>query len=595
MKTVILIILFSSLIAAQSNSIKREFRAVWIASVTNIDWPSSKYLSPTNQRNEFISILDKHQQNKMNAVIVQIRPSCDAFYPSTIEPWSEWLNGTQGTAPNPYYDPLAFMINETKKRGMEFHAWFNPYRAVVNTNSSSVHSSHISVTHPEWIVTYGTLKVLNPGIPAVRDYVTSVIMDVVRRYDIDAVHFDDYFYPYPQSGQTFNDDSTFAQYPNGFTNKSDWRRDNVNRLVKMISDSIKSVKPYVKFGISPFGIWANSSSNPAGSATSGLQSYYEIYCDSRKWIQEGWLDYILPQIYWSIGYSPAKYEVLVPWWANTNTIRHFYVGHAAYKIGTTSDPNWTNYNQIPNQIILNRNNPKVHGSCFFSSRSITYNLGGVQDSLRNNYYSNPALIHPMKWIDSIPPLPPVNLQANGNGTIVNLTWQKPGTALDGDLPKYFVIYRSEYPDNIDLNNSIFIRKITVNDTTAFTDNVVSGKGYRYAVTSVDRIHNESEPLEILYNVSGIEYMYNFQFALEQNYPNPFNPETIINFTIPYEGFVKLKVYDLLGREVAELANDIKPGGKHSIIFDASLLPSGVYFYKLSFGNYISVKKLSIIK
>ena len=249
---------------------KREFRSVWIASVTNIDWPSNKNLTPSAQRTEYINILNKHKLNGLNAVVTQIRPSCDAFYQSAIETWSEWLTGTQGVAPNPFYDPLIFTIDETHKRGMEFHAWFNPYRAVLNKNTSSISPTHVSVVHPDWVREYGNLKLLDPGLPQVRNYVASVIMDVVRRYDIDGVHFDDYFYPYPQTGVTFQDSATFANYPNGFTNKDDWRRNNINLLIQMLSDSIKAVKPHVKFGIGPFGIWRNQSSDPLGSATAGL-------------------------------------------------------------------------------------------------------------------------------------------------------------------------------------------------------------------------------------------------------------------------------------------------------------------------------------
>jgi len=257
--TFLTILISISTIYSQTIPPKREFRSVWIATVTNIDWPSSKTLSPSAQRTEYINILNKHKLNGLNAVVTQIRPSCDAFYQSPFEPWSEWLSGTQGVAPNPFYDPLIFMIDETHKRGMEFHAWFNPYRAVVNKNSSSVSSSHVSVVHPDWIREFGNLKLLDPGLPQVREYVAKVIMDVVRRYDIDGVHFDDYFYPYPQTGVVFQDSATFSNYPNGFTNKEDWRRNNVNLLIKALSDSIKAVKPHVKFGISPFAIWKNQS------------------------------------------------------------------------------------------------------------------------------------------------------------------------------------------------------------------------------------------------------------------------------------------------------------------------------------------------
>ena len=354
-------------ITAQTTSPKREFRAAWIAHVANIDWPSSKTLTADAQRLEFTTILDHHKQAGMNAVVVQIRASCDATYPSTIEPWSEWLTGQQGRSPN--YDPLAFMIAETHKRGMEFHAWFNPYRAVVSTTSSNVAASHVSNLHPDWIQTYNTIRLLDPGLPEVRQYVVGVIMDVVRRYDIDAVHFDDYFYPYPQTGFTFADDNTFAANSRGITNKNDWRRDNVDLLIKTVGDSIKSVKKYVKFGISPFGIWKNQSSDQQGSATNGLQSFSDIYGDSRKWIREGLVDYIAPQLYWSMGFTAARYDVLTPWWAANASGRHVYIGQAAYRINNGgTDPAWSQPNLMPNELRLNRSTPQYWAAFFIIRR-----------------------------------------------------------------------------------------------------------------------------------------------------------------------------------------------------------------------------------
>lgn len=488
-----LLFIFIPSIFSQSISPKREFRSVWVATVTNIDWPSSKGLSPSAQRNEYINILNKHKLNGMNAVVTQIRPSCDAFYQSAIEPWSEWLTGTQGLAPNPYYDPLTFMIEEAHKRGMEFHAWFNPYRAVVNKNTSSISSTHVSVTHPDWVREYGNLKILDPGLPQVREYVTSVIIDVVRRYDIDGVHFDDYFYPYPQAGVVFQDSATFANYPNGYTNKDDWRRNNVNLLIKMISDSIHAVKPYVKFGISPFGIWKNQSSDPLGSATSGFESYSGIYADSRKWMQEGWLDYINPQIYWNIGYSAAAYDILVNWWRNNSYGKHFYTGNAAYKIGSSSPSAWLNPSEMPNQVRLNRSSSGVYGMNFFSSKSITNNLLGIQDSLRNDLFKLPALVPVMPWKDSVPPLPPFNLSAAWiDSNEVSISWEKPAAASDGDSARQFIIYRFINEPENNINDPSKILAIVTADITNFTD-IVSPiyQSLTYIVTSIDRLQNES--------------------------------------------------------------------------------------------------------
>lgn len=604
MKFFITLLIISTITFSQSEiPPKRELRAVWVASVSNIDWPSTSNLSPTQQRSEYTLLLNRHKLNGMNALVVQVRPSCDAFYDSPYEPWSQWLTGQQGRAPNPYYDPLTFLVEETHKRGMEFHAWFNPYRAVVSA-SASVHSSHISVTKPEWIVPYGSAKYLNPGLPDVREYVTKIIMDVVRRYDIDGVHFDDYFYPYPIDGQTFNDDAAFTQFPNGFTNKDDWRRNNINLLIQMVNDSIKSVKPWVKFGISPFGIWRNQNSDPNGSATNGLQSYSAIYADSRKWMQEGWLDYINPQIYWNIGYAPARFEVLVPWWSNNSFGRHFYVGHAAYKIGTsTQDPAWMNPTQMPDQIRFARQYPQVKGSVYFSSKSITNNLLGIQDSLRNNFYKFPSFVPEMPWLDSIPPLPPSNLTAVKVGNFIQLDWERPAAASDGDLAKYFVVYLFDDTSNININDPRAIRHITANDTNRYFDNLIidTTKIYTYIVTSMDRLHNESASIArvtfpLITSFEEQMFVAN-EYKLLQNYPNPFNPSTIINFQLPSAGNVELKVFDVLGREVAILVNNYYESGNHSVELNANeyQLNSGVYFYQIRAGDFVETRKMQLIK
>jgi uncharacterized lipoprotein YddW (UPF0748 family) len=608
--TFLAILISISTIYSQTIPPKREFRSVWIATVTNIDWPSSKTLTPSAQRTEYINILNKHKLNGLNAVVTQIRPSCDAFYQSPYEPWSEWLSGTQGVAPNPFYDPLIFMIDETHKQGMEFHAWFNPYRAVVNKNTSSVSSSHVSVLHPEWIREYGNLKLLDPGLPQVREYVTKVIMDVVRRYDIDGVHFDDYFYPYPQTGVVFQDSATFANYPNGFTNKEDWRRNNVNLLIKMLSDSIKAVKPHVKFGISPFAIWKNQSSDPLGSATAGFESYSGIYADSRKWMQEGWLDYINPQIYWYIGYSIAAYDVLVEWWSNNYFGKHFYTGNAAYRIGNTGA--WQNPSEMPNQIRLNRTYEEVKGMNFFSSKSITNNPLGFQDSLRNNLFKFPALVPVMQWKDSIPPATVSNLSAVKNSSGILVTWQKPTS----NPAKYFIIYRFDDSAQVNINDPRNILTITINDTTSYLDTKpipVSTQKVTYVVTSLDRLHNETPndttntfKLNLVVSVEDDESKLPLEFELKQNYPNPFNPTTKIKFTTPSTdspllggargGYVTLKVYDILGNEVATLVDEYKSAGTYEGEFSANGgLASGIYFYQLKAGNFVETKKMMLMR
>ncbi|GAB3818118.1 family 10 glycosylhydrolase [Pontibacter rugosus] len=395
------LLLLNFAVLAQTPSPKREFRAVWIASVANIDWPAQKGLSTEAQQKAFTAILDDHQKNGMNAVIVQIRPAADALYRSQLEPWSEWLTGKQGKELSSPYDPLDFMLTQSHQHGMEFHAWFNPYRATFDAKAITA-PDHITRRKPEWFIKYDGKLLFNPGIPEVRTYITSVIMDVVRRYDIDGVHFDDYFYPYPVANTAFADDSTFTRYNNGFRNKNDWRRNNVDLLIKGISDSINAVKPYVKFGISPFGVWKNKAEDPAGSATrAGAPTYSTLYADTRKWMQLGWIDYLVPQVYWHIGHKAADYKTIVEWWSLNSFNRHLYIGHSAYKVGTDANAAWQDSNEIPRQLRLNRSLPAVGGSVYFSSKSVLKNTNHMQDSLRS-YYCYPALVPLMNWKQAKP-------------------------------------------------------------------------------------------------------------------------------------------------------------------------------------------------
>ncbi|MCS7019412.1 MAG: family 10 glycosylhydrolase [Cytophagales bacterium] len=563
---------------------KREFRGVWIAHVNNIDWPSRKGLPARQQQQEFINLLDEHKRNGINAVVVQVRSACDAIYPSEIEPWSEWLTGKQGDHPG--YDPLAFMIAETRKRGMEFHAWFNPFRAVTDVQSANIAPTHISVTRPEWILPYGNLRILNPGIPEVRAYILRVIMDVVRKYDIDAVHYDDYFYPYPVAGQVLDDEATFRTFGRGISNKDDWRRDNIDLFIRASYDSIRAAKPWVKFGVSPFGIWQNrSSTQPLGSATSGLQSYSAIYADSRKWVEQHWLDYIAPQLYWSIGFSAARYEVLLPWWAQNSFGRHLYIGQGAYRINESgSDANWRNPAQMPEQIRLNRRLPQVLGSLFFSSRSLLANPLGFGDSLRQDLFRFPALVPPMPWKDDSPPAAPQNLTAQVIRNSVLLTWNKPaaGTAAT-DAVRYFAVYRFEQGSAINLNDVRAIRIVTANDTTAFIDEThsLAEARYQYVVTAFDRLHNESLPSQpVSVVVTSSEAALAQVKRLFQNFPNPFAQETYIQYYLPQRTPVWLQVHDLTGKPISLLVEQMQESGLHEFRFDASDLPAGVYICTL---------------
>jgi uncharacterized lipoprotein YddW (UPF0748 family) len=374
-----------------------EFRGVWIATVDNIDWPKRGNYSVYSQKAEFIRQLDMHKRNGMNAVIAQVRPAADAFYPSTLEPWSQWLTGVQGKSPSPYYDPLQFMIEEAHKRGMEFHAWLNPYRANFNINSASIAPDHITRIHPDWFLTYGGKKYFDPSNLDGQEHVVAVVRDIVRRYEIDAVHMDDYFYPYRVPGKEFPDAAAYLRSGSRLS-KSDWRRSNVDSIIKKINAVIKSEKPYCKFGISPFGVWRNKTQDPEGSNTrAGTTNYDDLYADILLWMKEGWVDYVAPQLYWEIGHKLADYRELIDWWSQHSYGRHVYIGHGIYR-AYEKNIAWKNPNELPNQIKLVRDHPEVHGSIFYSSKSFDRNPNGWNDSLQNNYYRLPALVPEMDWL-----------------------------------------------------------------------------------------------------------------------------------------------------------------------------------------------------
>ncbi len=497
--------LFLSFIVLAQNPPKREMRAAWLATYANIDWPANG-ATTAQEQSTYIQRMDEHKATGMNAVFVQIRSQCDAMYPSSIEPWSRDLTGTQGVAPNPYYDPLEFMITETRKRGMEFHAWFNPYRALASattTNLNALHPTHIINSQPTWILDgvtgTTTQKILNPGLPQVWDYVISVVMDVVRRYDVDGIHFDDYFYPNPAL-TTYNDDATFAANGRGIATKAEWRRSNVDTLIRRLNDSIHSVKPWVKFGISPSGIWltyaASPSINTFGSNTSSgaTQHYKDLFCNSRLWQQQGWVDYLMPQVYWWMGQTGSDYNNLIPWWNNNAFSRHMYIGMAGYKVGDNAQGNFgTNNREFPNQIRLNRQHANISGHVVYNTTSLRNNPLGFRDSLTQFFFNKPALLPVMSWIESTPPAAPTSLTVNQSTLgFVDLTWTNPTPAVNEmDKVKRIAIYRSTNAV-VDITNANNLLGVTWNDTTGFRDNTVQqGTLYYYVVTTLDRLQNES--------------------------------------------------------------------------------------------------------
>lgn len=514
-------------------SLKREFRGVWIASVANIDWPSRPNLSGEKQREEYRKILNHHEKDGINAVIVQVRPSADAFYRSDIEPWSEWLSGEKGKAPDPEYDPLTFMIEEAHERCMEFHAWLNPYRAIFDARKFYRDRSHIHLDslksimkellesdslntsgklsgkdyaklvnlleldttlllykHPDWFLQYGNKIYFDPGIPEVQGHIADVVQDIVARYDVDAIHMDDYFYPYRIAGEEFPDSLSFKKYGISYSElqKDDWRRENVNTIVRMLNETIKAEKPYVKFGISPFGVWRNASIDPAGSATrAGQTNYDDLFADVLKWQKEKWIDYLIPQIYWYKGFDLADYEILARWWNDNHHGVQVYIGQGLYRVDSQSKTEaWRNPQEIPEQIELNRSLPNIQGSCFFSSKSMINNPLGVSDDLRENYYTYPAIIPEMNHLGNTALASPKNIVAENTRSGIMLEWK--GNSGDD----YYIIYRFKGKKAGDINDPSNILAIQRKTQLFFEDTSMKRfRKYTYAISALDRLYNES--------------------------------------------------------------------------------------------------------
>ena len=468
---------------------KYEFRAVWVATVANIDWPSKPGLNTETQKAEAIRILDMHKDLGMNAIILQIRPAADALYYSELEPWSRYLQGKQGQAPDPYYDPLEFWIKECHARGMELHAWLNPYRIAQNTKEE-LSANHVVFKHPEWVLEYGKKLYFDPGIPAVREFITGVVKDIVTRYDLDAIHMDDYFYPYPTK-EAFPDTTSFGLYNRGFfaDNIADWRRENVDITIKMLNEGIKSVKPWVKFGISPFGVWRNIADDPRGSkTTAGTSNYDGLYANILKWQEEGWIDYCLPQLYWHIGMAAADFEVLAHWWKNHSYGRALYIGQAPYRVDAESKtPEWREPDQLPKQLRLIHSIPEIKGSAYFSSKSFNKDLLGFQDSLKLDFYKQPAIVPPMPWLDATPPQAVTKLKRSGR----KLQWKVADASGEMDKPWQFVVYVNELGKSFDKENSSHMFTIIKGREIKFDRMNRKKKKYEVRISVLDRMNNES--------------------------------------------------------------------------------------------------------
>jgi len=482
---------------------KHELRGVWISTHLSLDWPN-RTQTPAQQRAALAAILDHNKATGMNAVFFQVRSQSDAMYPSDIEPWSYYLTNNQGSAPAPFWDPLAYAIEETHKRGMEFHAWINPYRAVANTatetNTAQYAATHVSRTHPEWMLTVGTVKILNPGLSAVRDHVSRVIQDIVGRYDIDGLHFDDYFYP----GGTIADDAAYNADPRGFAataaGRTDWRRDNIDLLIARVGSEIRQAKPWVKFGVSPSGIYRSSADPAVGSPTSAgaNQHYVNNFADTRKWLREGWVDYLAPQVYWYIGQTGSDYKLLVPWWNENAFGRHIYIGLADYKMNTAG---WTSPTQIADQIGMNRAHANVFGQIHFRHAFLQADPLGYRTALMQTTYRAPALPPGMAWKGgSAPPAPSALAASAAPNDAVQLSWSAvPDAGDELEKVRRYAVYRSDTRE-FDMEAPGRMIGLTDGATPGFVDTRAgAGRYWYYTVTAVNRLSGESAPAALASN------------------------------------------------------------------------------------------------
>ncbi|MBQ9237583.1 MAG: family 10 glycosylhydrolase [Prevotella sp.] len=492
MRSLLLIIIFTfqfSILNFLHAAPKREFRGAWIQCVNG----QFQNLGTEKMQQTLTYQLNELQKDGVNAIIFQVRPECDALYESAIEPWSRFLTGQQGTAPSPYWDPLQWMITECHRRGMELHAWINPFRAKTKV-THQLAGNNIAIKRPDLVFAYDGLYILNPAKQENRDYICRVAADIIRRYDVDGLHIDDYFYPYPAAGCQIPDQQDFAANPQGYGNIHDWRRHNVNLFIEQLHDTIQSVKPWVKFGVSPFGIYRNKKNDPRGSDTNGLQNYDDLYADMLLWIDEGWCDYCVPQLYWEIGHKAADYKTLIHWWNDHANNRPLFIGEDIERTVKHADPDNPNQNQMQAKYSLHAQLPNVSGTVLWYAKAAVDNVGGYGTMLRENYWRYPALQPLMPFIDSTKPGKPAKVKPLWTSDGYTLFWQAPKSKSWRDEAVKYVVYRFEGKEPIDLDDASHIVAITTNPWLNLPyDN--GKQKYVYVVTALNRLSNESAPVK----------------------------------------------------------------------------------------------------
>ncbi len=468
---------------------KREFRGAWIQAVNG----QFQGMSPQKMQETLISQLNILQEAGINAIIFQIRPEADALYASKYEPWSRFLTGVQGKAPNPYWDPLQFMIDECHKRNMELHAWINPYRAKTK-GTVSVAGNHPTKLYPDRFIEYDGQLYFDPGFPENRAYICRIVKDILERYDVDAIHMDDYFYPYPSPGKAIRDDVSFAQYGTGYANREDWRRNNVNQLIKEMHETIRATKPWVKFGISPFGIYRNQKNDPNGSQTNGLQNYDDLYADILLWVNNGWVDYNIPQVYWEIGHPAADYQELVKWWATHADNRPLFIGQDVMRTVKNADLQNPNIHQQARKMQLQRSYPAIEGSCQWYAAAVVDNPGNYRTTLTRYYHRYPALQPLYPFIDKKAPGKVRKVKDIWMSDGYVLFWTAPKAKTEMDKAIEYVVYRFKKGEKRDIEDASKIVCIT-RDTFYKLPYEDGETTYYYVITALDRLQNESKAVK----------------------------------------------------------------------------------------------------
>lgn len=495
-KKIIAVVMAASLccgmaLESMAQNPKREFRGAWLHVIGQTQWQNKN----TAQAKAYIDDqFQKLQDAGCNAVIFQVRPTADAMYKSDLEPWTAWLTGKRGKAPSPEWDPMEYAIEQAHKRGMEFHAWLNPYRVTSNIKDV-LPASHMANKEPHRFVKFNGQTFFDPAYKENRDFICEVVRDIVERYDVDAIHIDDYFYPYPANGKKFNsDDGSYRKFGNGME-RNQWRRNNVDLLIEQLYTTIKSAKPWVRFGVSPFGIWRNKKSDPRGSESSGLQNYDDLYADVLLWAKNGWIDYLAPQLYWTLDMKAAPSRHLAQWWNDNSEGVDVYIGQDVQRTMTNADPKTGDKNELATKVKISRDLPNVKGNVWWHGYWVTDNLRGVADSLALKHQSTIA-IPPVYGDKRLKPASVKNLKVEKKNNENYLVWDAPvngPTQQDTDVVKY-VVYQFFPGEDVNIEDSQTIIALTPKTRVLLDDDAL--KGCRFVVTSLDRMNRESEPVSI---------------------------------------------------------------------------------------------------